>query len=105
MRLAIFTAEFPGRINTFFARDVSALIRNGVQVDVFPIYPLQAEHWAAVPDCLSPDILPRDRVHHLRPFEALLSKRRTAALRRGAFVADSMRAAAEACRFGPEALA
>jgi colanic acid/amylovoran biosynthesis glycosyltransferase len=105
MRLAIFTAEFPGRINTFFARDVSALIRNGVDVDIFPIYPLQAEHWSAVPDCLSADVLPRGRVHHVGPLEGLLSRRRTNSWRRAGFVADSVRAAADACRFGPESLA
>ena len=32
MRLAVFTAEFPGRINTFFARDLCALLRAGVEI-------------------------------------------------------------------------
>ena len=48
MRLAVFTAEFPGRINTFFARDMSALIRAGVEIDIFPIHPLRPEFWPAV---------------------------------------------------------
>ena len=65
MRLAVFTSQFPGRINTFFARDMRALLDAGTEVDVFPLYPLDRQLWAAVPDCLHAKVLPRDRVHHL----------------------------------------
>jgi glycosyltransferase involved in cell wall biosynthesis len=101
MRLAVFTAEFPGRINTFFARDLCALRRAGVEIDIFPIYPLRAEHWSAVPEYLSADVLPRHRVHHVSPLEALRPKRAPWG-QRWRFVADTSRVRASALRYGPE---
>src|SRR5512140_2683425 len=38
MRVAVFTNQFPARLNTFFARDLRALIDCGLEVDVFPFY-------------------------------------------------------------------
>jgi colanic acid/amylovoran biosynthesis glycosyltransferase len=67
MRLAIFTSQFPGRINTFFARDVRGLIDAGVDVEVFVLHPLDAALWPFVPDILSEHVLPRSKVHHI-PF-------------------------------------
>jgi glycosyltransferase involved in cell wall biosynthesis len=64
MRLAIFTSHFPGRINTFFARDVRGLIDAGIEVEVFVTHPLDPELWRHVPDVLSAEVLPRERVHH-----------------------------------------
>jgi colanic acid/amylovoran biosynthesis glycosyltransferase len=64
MRLAIFTSHFPGRVNTFFARDVRGLIDAGIDVEVFATHPLEPELWRFVPDELSEDVLPRSRVHH-----------------------------------------
>jgi glycosyltransferase involved in cell wall biosynthesis len=101
MRLAVFTAEFPGRINTFFARDLVALIRAGVEIDVYPIYPLRAQYWSAVPDYLGPDVLSRDRVHHVNPLTALGQRSRLAWRQRLQFVADTTRVRAAAVRFGP----
>jgi colanic acid/amylovoran biosynthesis glycosyltransferase len=110
MRLAVFTAEFPGRINTFFARDLCALLRAGVEIDIFPIYPLQAEHWSAVPEYLNEDVLPRHRVHHVSPLAALRRPSAPAAQparpapwrQRWRFVAETSRVRASALRFGPE---
>jgi colanic acid/amylovoran biosynthesis glycosyltransferase len=65
MRLAVFTSQFPGRINTFFARDVRGLIDAGVDVEVFVVYPLESELWAFVPEILSEGVLPRTKVHHM----------------------------------------
>lgn len=101
MRLAVFTAEFPGRINTFFARDLCALLRAGVEIDIFPIYPLQAEHWSAVPDYLNADVLPRHRVHHISPLAAL-RPRRAPWEQCWRFAAETSRVRASAVRFGPE---
>lgn len=101
MRLAVFTAEFPGRINTFFARDLCALLRAGVEIDIFPIYPLRAEHWSAVPDYLNADVLPRHRVHHISPLAAL-RPRRAPWDQRWRFVTETSRVRASALRFGPE---
>src|SRR5438034_840467 len=65
MRLAVFTSQFPGRINTFFARDVRGLIDAGVDVEVFVVHPLESELWAFVPEILSESVLPRTKVHHM----------------------------------------
>jgi colanic acid/amylovoran biosynthesis glycosyltransferase len=65
MRLAIFTSQFPGRVNTFFARDVRALLEAGFDIHIFPIYPLETGLWRYVPDCLGEDILPRTKIHHI----------------------------------------
>jgi len=65
MRLAVFTNQFPGRVNTFFARDMRGLIEAGVEVHVFPLYPLDHGLWRWVPKILDRDVLPRHRVHHV----------------------------------------
>jgi glycosyltransferase involved in cell wall biosynthesis len=65
MRLAVFTNKFPSRVSTFFARDIRGLIDAGIDIDVFPIYPLDSTLWASVPDILNEKVLPRDKVHHL----------------------------------------
>ncbi|HET8633653.1 MAG TPA: glycosyltransferase [Gemmatimonadales bacterium] len=73
MRLAVFTNQFPGRLNTFFARDLRALIECGIELDVFAFYPLRADYWAAVPALLDATVLPRHKVHHLSPAQLLQS--------------------------------
>lgn len=106
MRLAVFTAEFPGRINTFFARDMSALLRAGLEVDIHPIYPPQPQYWSAVPACLGPDVLPRDRVHYARPLDAFAARAVGRPWRTHLrFLADTTRVRASALRFGPAAWA
>ncbi|HET7604114.1 MAG TPA: glycosyltransferase [Gemmatimonadales bacterium] len=67
MRLAVFTNQFPGRLNTFFARDLRALIESGIELEVFAFYPLRAEYWSAVPALLDTTVLPRHKVHHISP--------------------------------------
>jgi glycosyltransferase involved in cell wall biosynthesis len=104
MRLAVFTAEFPGRINTFFARDMSALIRAGVEIDIFPIHPLRPQFWPAVPECLSEDVLPRDRVHHISPLAGFTPNRRAPWRKRLRYLADAATVRASALHFGPEVL-
>jgi glycosyltransferase involved in cell wall biosynthesis len=64
MRLAVFTSQFPGLINTFFARDARGLIDAGIDVEVFACHPLKPEWWVHVPDILSAAVLPRTKVHH-----------------------------------------
>jgi glycosyltransferase involved in cell wall biosynthesis len=100
MHLAVFTNEFPARINTFFARDLRALVDSGITVDVFPFYPLNAQLWQYVPSLLAEGVLPRDRVHHLR----LADLRR--ALRRPLhgtlpFLRDALRIVGASARYGP----
>lgn len=64
MRLALFTNQFPARLNTFFARDMKALLDHGIDVEVFPLYPEDSTLWPRVPDFLNESILPRHKVQH-----------------------------------------
>ena len=64
MRLAVFTSKYPARVSTFFERDMRTLIAAGVELEIFPIYPLDASLWRYGLDILSEAILPRARVHH-----------------------------------------
>lgn len=105
MRIAVFTSQFPGRVNTFFSRDLRALLDGGFEVDVFPLYPLDARYWAAVPECLSERVLPRSRVHHLTLRGSLVAKGIGGAGFLPAGLADLTRACASAVPFGPSALA
>lgn len=100
MRLAVFTNEFPGRINTFFARDLRALIDGGITVDVFPFYPLNARLWEYVPALLGQDVLPRERVHHLRLADLRWALSR---LQKGTmpFLRDTLRIVGASARYGP----
>ena len=63
MRIAVFTNQFPGWVSTFFARDMCALMKAGVDLDIFPIYPLDRHLWKYVPPALAEGL--RGRVHHL----------------------------------------
>ncbi len=65
MRLAVFTSQFPSRVSTFFARDMRALLDAGIDMDIYPIYPLDPGLWPYVPAILSSDVLPRSKVHHV----------------------------------------
>jgi colanic acid/amylovoran biosynthesis glycosyltransferase len=65
VRIAVFTNKFPTEISTFFARDMASLIRAGIEIDVFPFYPLNRELWQYVPDMLGDHVLPRNHVHHI----------------------------------------
>jgi glycosyltransferase involved in cell wall biosynthesis len=65
VRLAVFTDQFPNRVSTFFARDIRALLNRGIEIEIFPIRPLDPELWTFVPDMLSERVLPRERVHHI----------------------------------------
>lgn len=102
MRVAIFTSQFPGRINTFFARDVRGLLDAGVDVEIFAIHPLEPALWTYVPDVLSDQVLPRTSVRHIGVWESV----RRAVTRRATWTTSgSMVAiAASAFRFGPAAL-
>jgi glycosyltransferase involved in cell wall biosynthesis len=65
MRVAVFTNQFPGPVSTFFARDIRGLLEAGVEVDVFPLYPLDRKLWKYVPKILDASVFPRNRVHHM----------------------------------------
>jgi len=102
MRVALFTNQFPGRINTFFARDVRGLLDAGVEVEVFAIHPLSAELWPYVPEVLSPTVFPRTHVHHLGMMDSLRAVTSGVAARTAG---DCLAIGASALRFGPTAFA
>lgn len=104
MRLAVFTGQFPSRVSTFFARDMRGLIAAGVDVEVFPLHPLDATLWRYVPGILDERVLPRDRVHHTDCRSAFRSSR--AARRRIArFAKDAAVVSSSAVADGPVAMA
>jgi colanic acid/amylovoran biosynthesis glycosyltransferase len=70
MRLAVFTTRYPARVSTFFERDMRALLEAGVELDVFPVFPLDPRLWEYGLDLLGADVLPRSRVHHIGFFES-----------------------------------
>lgn len=99
MRIAIFTSHFPGRVNTFFARDVRGLLDAGVDVEIFDVRPLEPVHWPQVPEVLSERVLPRTKVHHIGTRASVRRAMGGAALWQ---TAGSMAAIlASAVRFGP----
>jgi colanic acid/amylovoran biosynthesis glycosyltransferase len=105
MRLAVFTSRFPGRVNTFFARDMRGLLEAGFDIDIFPIYPLDQALWRYVPDCLGEDVLPRNKIHHVGYTQVLRSVKRISSGRLRTFLRDTVAISASATRFGVEPLA
>ncbi|MBA4156706.1 MAG: glycosyltransferase [Gemmatimonadetes bacterium] len=105
MRLAVFTNKYPARVATFFERDMRGLLEAGVEVEIFTIYPLDADCWPYALDLLSEDVLPRDRVHHLSIPAALAEAARLPAYRIARAAGDAAVITAAAARYGPETLA
>lgn len=104
MRLAVFTNQFPGRVSTFFARDIRGLIEAGIDVDVFPIYPLDPALWCYVPDILNEKILPRNKVHHITLPQCLQAAKFWPLRKLSLFLRDTLSISTSAIKFGPESL-
>lgn len=100
MRLAVFTSKYPARVATFFERDMRSLIEAGVDVDIFPIYPLEEDLWQYTLDLLDETILPRERVHHLGLASALGRLRPWPVGPASRFALDAGRIAVSAFRYG-----
>jgi glycosyltransferase involved in cell wall biosynthesis len=49
-----------------------ALIESGIEVEIFPLYPLDESLWRFVPDILNDTVLPREKVHHFGTSQSLL---------------------------------
>jgi glycosyltransferase involved in cell wall biosynthesis len=100
MKLAVFANQFPSPFSTYFARDMRGLIEAGIDVEMFPIYPLEPDLWKDVPDILNEKILPRSKVHHISfkqcvPMTHLWFHKNAARL-----IADSTLIGASAIRYG-----
>ena len=68
MRIAVFTNEFPARVCTFMARDVSALNKNGIEIDIFAFYPEKTKYWKYVPNIIYSEYFSKRNVFHLKLF-------------------------------------
>src|SRR2546422_10715462 len=75
MRLAVFTSKFPARVSTFFERDMRALVAAGIELDIFPIYPLDSTMWRYSLCLLGDEVVPRTRVHHVGLLQSLARAR------------------------------
>jgi len=97
MRLAVFTTRYPARGATFFRRDMSALVAAGIDVEVFPIYPLEPGNWVQGSDVVAGDAIPRDHVHNIGIGESLRTRPRGSV---GRLLRDAVAIGASAARFG-----
>jgi glycosyltransferase involved in cell wall biosynthesis len=105
MRLAVFTSQFPGRVSTFFARDMRALVEAGIDVDIFAFYPPDPSLWRYVPNILSENILPKAKIHHISLGQTFRSLRLWPLWKVNTFLRDTVAVSASAARFGVEPLA
>jgi glycosyltransferase involved in cell wall biosynthesis len=104
MRIAVFTSQFPGRVSTFFARDMRVLLQAGFTVDIFPIYPRDDTMWQYVPDILNEHVLPRKQVHHLSLGSSLWHSGRRLLGDPAQVAADAAQVLGSAARFGRDPL-
>jgi glycosyltransferase involved in cell wall biosynthesis len=102
MRVAVFTNKFPGHTSSFFARDMRALIAAGVEVDIFPFYPLDPTLWRFVPALLDESVLSRDRVHHIDLRAALRAPPRAVVRRLLPATREALALGAASLRYGVE---
>lgn len=105
MRLAVFTSKYPAKVATFFERDMRALIEAGIDIDVFPIYPLDESMWDYSLDTLSDQVLSRDKIHHLSFGQALKTARPYPVRKVGAYLRDVAATSSSSVRYGVGPLA
>jgi glycosyltransferase involved in cell wall biosynthesis len=78
------------------------LIDAGIEIDIYPIYPVDATLWRYVPDVLSEKVLPRSKVHHLTITECLWNAEFWTLRKIGSFLSDTLSITASALRYGVE---
>jgi len=81
------------------------LLEAGIDIDIFPFYPLDSTLWSLVPEILSERLLPRAKVHHLGLLESLINLRPWPLHEIGRFVGDASAISASAALFGIAPLA
>jgi glycosyltransferase involved in cell wall biosynthesis len=82
-----------------------SLLNAGIEIDIFPIYPLEPALWRYVPDLLDQVILPRTNVHHLSLGESVRSARPWPVAKLATFIRDAAAISVSATRFGVRPLA
>ncbi len=99
MRLAVFTNQYPGKVNTFFVRDLAGLAACGVEIDVFPLYPEDPALWkyAESTSDSGASSIPRERVF----YGGGPQSPRAASPRGTGLLRESLRAVAESVPHGP----
>lgn len=105
MRLAVFTSKYPARVATFFERDMRALLEAGMDIDVFPIYPLDSSLWGYSHDTPNEEVLSRAKIHHLSLAESLKMARPYPARKLGTYLLDVASTGVSAGRYGVASLA
>ncbi len=105
MRIAVFTSQFPGRVSTFFARDMRVLLEAGFTVDIFPFYPRDEDMGQSVPNILDERVLPRKQVHHLSLSRSLWQGGRRLLGTPAQVAADAAQVLGSAAHFGRDPLA
>jgi glycosyltransferase involved in cell wall biosynthesis len=101
VKLAVFTSKYPAVVATFFERDMRSLLEAGVEIDVFPIYPLDAGMWRYSLNILDKTALPRDRVHHLSFGESVRQALVTLGRSPATALWDAARILGASVRYGP----
>jgi glycosyltransferase involved in cell wall biosynthesis len=81
------------------------LLDAGIDIDIFPFYPLDTKLWRLVPEILSERFLPRTKVHHLGLLESLTNLRPWPLHQMGRFVGDACAISSSAALFGIAPLA
>jgi glycosyltransferase involved in cell wall biosynthesis len=76
------------------------LLNAGIEIDIFPIYPLNSSLWRYVPDILNENVLPRDKVHHISFGQILRCARKWPEGRLCTFLQDIGAISASALRYG-----
>jgi glycosyltransferase involved in cell wall biosynthesis len=102
MRLAVFTNQYPGKVNTFFVRDLAGLAACGVEIDVFPLYPEDPALWkyAESTDDSGASPIARDRVYYGKG-KGARSAAVSSSSRGTRFLTEALRAVAESVPHGP----
>jgi glycosyltransferase involved in cell wall biosynthesis len=105
VRLAVFTSKYPARVATFFERDMQALLRAGVDLEIFSIYPRDDALWPQSLDAQLGDGRLRERTHYLAVGSTLAGAMGTGARRPLACARQAATVLAASVRYGPVAVA
>jgi glycosyltransferase involved in cell wall biosynthesis len=105
VRIAVFTNQYPSRVSTFFAWDMAGLQAAGAELDVYALWPLEADLWAHVPAIGGEPPIPPSAVHHLPIGRALAGVAPWHGHGLGRFALDAARATTAAVRWGGGAVA
>jgi glycosyltransferase involved in cell wall biosynthesis len=80
------------------------LLEAGIEIDIFPIYPLEPALWRYVPHMLGEHVLPKTKVHHLSLVQALRSVKLWPFGKVRTFLQDTVAVSSSAASFGVEQL-